>query len=201
MSFKTYSSKRAAEKGAERAGYDKAVVQQRDGQWGFDNPQVFPEPTETCEQGATSTELPGDGYVADAVENDSVPMTQQLHDLLEMREDDARKFPEESDTPQNAAPQPEASQISDAALPVAAPPATTRKVQKDRPMQNGVKMPSEGGKCRAVWDKCFELAGAGVTPTPELLKAWAAETGANVANAVIELYAWRKFNGITGRVK
>src|SRR5690554_4439873 len=31
-------------------------------------------------------------------------------------------------------------------------PATGLKIEKDRPEQNGIKRPSIGGKCRAIWD-------------------------------------------------
>jgi hypothetical protein len=77
---------------------------------------------------------------------------------------------------------------------------TGLKIEKERPEQNGIIRPSEGGKCRAIWDFCDALTAKGVTPMPKLLKESAETHGWNANNAVIEMYQWRKFNGITGRV-
>lgn len=73
------------------------------------------------------------------------------------------------------------------------------KIQKDRPEQNGIKRPSAGGACAAVWDFCDSVMAKGAAPTAKEVKAWAAEGGTNPNNAVIEFYQWRKFNGIVGR--
>lgn len=74
------------------------------------------------------------------------------------------------------------------------------KIEKDRPEQNGVKRPSAGGKCRAVWDALdAELKRSGSQPTAAFVRTLAAEQGYNPNNASIEFYQWRKFNGITGR--
>lgn len=73
------------------------------------------------------------------------------------------------------------------------------KIEKDRPEQNGVKRPSAGGKCRAIWDHCDELYAQGLMPKPKLLKEAAEQFGWNPNNAVIEMYQWRKFQGIIGR--
>lgn len=62
---------------------------------------------------------------------------------------------------------------------------------------NGIKRPREGGKCRSVWDACDHmLAKMGATPAAKNIKAWAADKGYNQNNALIELYRWRKFNGL-----
>jgi len=71
-------------------------------------------------------------------------------------------------------------------------------VEKDRPVQNGVKRPSAGGLCRAVWDFCWEC---GSVPTVGQVKEHAVKVGWNLANATIEYYCWRKYNGISGRVQ
>lgn len=89
------------------------------------------------------------------------------------------------------------------APPVVAPAkkATTRK-RKDRECQNGVYKPGSG-KCRIVWDYCdaiMQSKGCG-TPTVAEVREKADSEGWNTTNAVIEYYNWRKFNGITGRVK
>lgn len=76
------------------------------------------------------------------------------------------------------------------------------RIEKDRPTQNGVTRPSIGGACRAVWDALDAFrAEEGYVPTAKDVKALAADEGWNPNNASIEYYQWRKFNGITGRVK
>lgn len=73
------------------------------------------------------------------------------------------------------------------------------KIEKDREERNGLKRPSKGGKCRMVWDECDRLVSVHgyKSPMPKELKAWAVENGQNPNNAVIEMYQWRKFMGIT----
>lgn len=74
------------------------------------------------------------------------------------------------------------------------------KIQKDREERNGIKRPSAGGKCAAVWDKCDELYEFnGMVPTPKVLKGWAEDNNHNFNNAAIELYRWRNFMGFRGR--
>lgn len=78
------------------------------------------------------------------------------------------------------------------------------KIEKQRESRNGVKRPSIGGKCRAVWDALDGLLAeleAGETVTATMVKELAADEGWNVNNASIEFYQWRKFNGIAGRSK
>lgn len=77
-------------------------------------------------------------------------------------------------------------------------------IAKERPTAHGITRPSPGTKCGDVWDACDTLAeqhGGAANVTPAMLKAWATAQGANVNNATIELYQWRKHNGITGRAK
>lgn len=80
----------------------------------------------------------------------------------------------------------------------AVPPveAGKRRIEKDREERNGVKRPSIGGACRAVWDFCDAAEG---TPSVKAVKAEAEARGWNVNNASIEYYQWRKFMGIRGR--
>lgn len=74
---------------------------------------------------------------------------------------------------------------------------TGLKIEKDRPEQNGIKRPSAGGKCRAIWDALDEFrAETGELPTSKTVKELAADSGWNPNNASIEYYQWRKFNGI-----
>ena len=88
-----------------------------------------------------------------------------------------------------------------APAPKAEPKTTGLIIEKNRPEQNGVKRPSAGGLCRAVWDACWahqEITGT--PPTAKEVKAIAETNGWNPNNASIEYYQWRKFNGIIGRV-
>ena len=88
-----------------------------------------------------------------------------------------------------------------APAPKAEPKTTGLIIEKNRPEQNGVKRPSAGGLCRAVWDACWaHQAATGTPPTAKEVKAIAETNCWNPNNASIEYYQWRKFNGITGRV-
>lgn len=88
-------------------------------------------------------------------------------------------------------------------LPVTAKPtqvAIGLKIEKDRPEQNGIKRPSAGGRCRAVWDALDDYRKeTGDLPTAKVVRELAADEGWNPNNASIEFYQWRKFHGITGR--
>ena len=88
-----------------------------------------------------------------------------------------------------------------APAPKAEPKTTGLIIEKNRPEQNGVKRPSAGGLCRAVWDACWAHQEAtGLPPTAKEVKALAEANGWNPNNASIEYYQWRKFNGISGRI-
>jgi hypothetical protein len=84
---------------------------------------------------------------------------------------------------------------------------TGLKIEKNREARNGVRMPSVGGMCRAVWDALSnmmthdEASGTATVPTVADIKKLAEEKGWNVNNASIEYYQWRKWHGITGRGK
>ena len=71
----------------------------------------------------------------------------------------------------------------------------TPKVQQEE--RNGVKRPKPGGLCAAVW----AWLDANPVATIKEVKAAAPDHGWNVNNVSAEYYQWRKFNGITGRVK
>lgn len=77
---------------------------------------------------------------------------------------------------------------------------TGRKIEKDREERNGIKRPSVGGMCRAVWDYCDSIHTDTYVPTAKDVKEAAGEFGWNPNNASIEYYQWRKFNGIRGRL-
>jgi len=90
-------------------------------------------------------------------------------------------------------------------LPVSSKPtqvAVGLVIEKNRPEQNGVKRPSAGGRCRAVWDALDAYqTETGEVPTAAVVRSLAADEGWNPNNASIEFYQWRKFHGITGRAK
>jgi len=74
------------------------------------------------------------------------------------------------------------------------------KIEKNREEQNGVKRPSAGGTCRAIWDYLDMVREATKQlPTVGMVKEEAVVAGWNANNASIEFYQWRKFNGIRGR--
>lgn len=77
--------------------------------------------------------------------------------------------------------------------------ATGRKIEKDREERNGVKRPSAGGMCRAVWDWCDAHVSDNTIPTAKQVKEAATENGWNANNASIEYYNWRKFMGVRAR--
>lgn len=67
------------------------------------------------------------------------------------------------------------------------------KIEKDREVRNGIKRPSAGGLCRAVWDALDAEVAAGRVPTVRDAKTIAASRGWNQNNASIEFYIWRRF--------
>lgn len=69
------------------------------------------------------------------------------------------------------------------------------RIEKNRPVQNGVKMPSVGTICHKLWSTYSEMK----SPTIKQVKEMADEYGYDRTTATIQFYAWRKFNGITGR--
>lgn len=97
----------------------------------------------------------------------------------------------------------EAVEAADAVV-TAAPVATNTsgkgiKIEKEREEHNGIKRPSVGGTCRAIWDAMDELVAQGETPTAKDVRSMANDRNWNANNASIEFYQWRKFNGIRGR--
>ncbi|MCO6413526.1 MAG: hypothetical protein J5I92_12380 [Thiogranum sp.] len=76
-------------------------------------------------------------------------------------------------------------------------PKKEMKPKVERVQQNGVKRPAPGGLCAAVW----EYLDDNPDTTAKQIREVAAAKGWNVNNAVCELYQFRKFAGISGRVK
>ena len=199
MKTNDYSSRAAAKKGATRKGLTIAnddFFKNDNGRWTWktpeeaDAPEVTPEEVDTPEQVAITTitentrcphcniEVIDNGYITNGDEVNNVAITLEKHEF------ECMACGEEFG--------PTITKIKGKGI----------KIQKDRPTQNGVTRPSEGGKCDAIWKVCDRMLSAnGFAPTPSLLKEAIAkeEPEANLSNAVAELYQWRRFNGLKGR--
>ena len=78
----------------------------------------------------------------------------------------------------------------------AATPAAKRteaRPQRQHSERTAPKRPRAGGKCAAVWD----YLDANPMTTGKALREVAAAKGWNPNNATCELFAWRKFHGLT----
>jgi hypothetical protein len=75
-------------------------------------------------------------------------------------------------------------------------PATTVPATEPRESRNGIKRPSPGGRCAAVWDWMDKNP----TATSKDVRAWAESTGQNANNAQIERYQWVKFHASPAKV-
>lgn len=100
---------------------------------------------------------------------------------------------------------PAAAKAKTASKPAAVKPAPAETPKATSPFageQHGIKPPVRAGKCMDVWLKCAELAASadaeGKLPTVAEVQA-ALPEGTNATNTQIEVYRWRKWNGIRGR--
>ena len=75
------------------------------------------------------------------------------------------------------------------------------KIQKEREERNGVKRPSEGTVCGAVWAAFDDIMAKNGEVKAAELPALADENNWNRTNVSCEFYVWRKFMGIHGRSK
>lgn len=184
--MKTYSTKAAAKKGAKRQELNidnLEFMQNEEGRWYWiDGAEADKE---LVEQFGTAHCPHCDIHLSNGVQDfeNMLDLSQQGQDIEPITHEFlclgcGEEFGEERELPTKG---------------------TGIKIEKDRPEQNGVVRPSEGGKCRAIWDFCDQLNEKGVMPMPKLLKEAARENGWNENNAVIEMYQWRKFHGIVGR--
>lgn len=74
------------------------------------------------------------------------------------------------------------------------------KIQKNREERNGVKRPSEGGKCAQLWSLFDAMYGEkGIVPTPKPAKERSAELGLDPVTTTVQLYRWREFMGFKGK--
>lgn len=198
MTFKSYSAKSKAKRALVSIGpwaeaNADTLLEQQDGKWGF-----VPEDVQAKMAHAIA-----------AVEGIAFPAEPDFTEVLQAQHADDEV---EEETP-SLAPAAAlglfgnmASQITNSAPVAITKPQRQRTasagytIEKDRPEQNGLKRPSAGGMCRAVWDALDALrASTGAVPTVAQAKAMAPANSWNVNNVTIEFYNWRKFNGITGR--
>lgn len=96
---------------------------------------------------------------------------------------------------------PSAEEPEDEPAPTARAGATSttgRKIQKDRPEQNGIKRQSAGSVGDRLWS-LFDSIGKDCTLMQA--KAMAEAHGLSTTSAAIALYRWRKFNGYTGKAE
>lgn len=70
-------------------------------------------------------------------------------------------------------------------------------IEKDRPVENGVKRPSSDTVCGQVW-AAFDNVGTDILRA-SMLNEIADANGWNRTNVSCEFYTWRRFNGISGR--
>lgn len=198
MTFKSYSAKSKAKRALVSIGpwaeaNADTLLEQQGGKWGF-----VPEDVQAKMAHAIA-----------AVEGIAFPAEPDFTEVLQAQHADDEV---EEETP-SLAPAAAlglfgnmASQITNSAPVAITKPQRQRTasagytIEKDRPEQNGLKRPSAGGLCRAVWDALDALrASTGAVPTVAQAKAMAPANNWNVNNVTIEFYNWRKFNGITGR--
>lgn len=200
MSTSTYSSKAAATKGAKRQNVDlttHTIFKNYDSRWVWGENIV--EGFACCpgcdihlDNGVIEQEQQYDEVKAGHFRRSDMTIAQQLK---QYRDETTNLYECMACGTQFG---PELTITEEAPKPTVAPKGLYT-IEKNRPEQNGIKRPSAGGKCRAIWDACDAVNADGTVPTPKIMKALAAEQGWNANNAVIEMYQWRKFNGITGR--
>jgi hypothetical protein len=64
-------------------------------------------------------------------------------------------------------------------------------------VQNGVRRPSDpDGKCGVIWTYLDKIAAKGETPTLAALKEYGGKLGWKDGNMAPEFYNWRRFNGV-----
>lgn len=216
MTFKSYSAKSKAKRALVSIGpwaeaNADTLLEQQDGKWGF-----VPEDVQAKMAHAIAA-VEGIAFFAAVETSDVHPLSDEAEnasranftEVLQAQHADDEAEDETTSLAPDAAVGlfgNMASQITNSAPVAITKPQRQRTasagytIEKDRPEQNGLKRPSAGGMCRAVWDALDALrASTGAVPTVAQAKAMAPANSWNVNNVTIEFYNWRKFNGITGR--
>lgn len=74
------------------------------------------------------------------------------------------------------------------------------KIEKNRAKAHGVTRPSAGGVCAAIWEFCdVILENENRIATAADLRAEAEKQGWDQTTTRIQMYRWRKHNGVSGR--
>lgn len=208
QNFKAYSSKSNAKRAAIKVGLTEEALVQVDGKWGFYEmvEQATEEPVTTTETEVQAEEQAEKPRSAGSVFDLYKPAAAKKEEEKEEEEtEEAAEVAVDTSSPFGGMAAALLASRATAANNEEAPRKSVRTcaVEKDRPEQNGIKRPSAGGACRAVWDKCDKLReeNGGEIPTAKQVRAVAESMGWNMNNAMIEFYQWRKYNGITGRAK
>lgn len=216
--FNAYSSKSAANKGAQRKGY-AGELEQVDGKWGFysNNEQAARNAAEAgigqsaddVQEETTQSEDPLDAgatdvspFVATEVRADG-----ELAAAIEAGIEEAEEESEETPIASSAFGAFAAAQLG---AQTQADPVRTQsvvRIEKQREERNGVKRPSAGTSCAAVWDTAFSLSVMSENGTQheriatlsEVVKA-AESKGINKFTARTQYARWRVFHGLTGRL-
>lgn len=205
QNFKAYSTKSNAKRAAIKAGLTEEALVQVEGKWGFYEAveQAAEEPVTTTEAEVQTEKPRSAGSVFDLYKPAAAKKEEEKEEEQETEE--AAEVAVDTASPFGGMAAALLASRATAANNEEVPRKSVRTcaVEKDRPEQNGIKRPSAGGACRAVWDKCDELReeNGGEIPTAKQVRAVAESMGWNMNNAMIEFYQWRKYNGITGRAK
>lgn len=174
--MQTYSSKAAAKKGAIRKGIDiseiKAFSQDEDGRWYWKEEFVIGEFTYCphCEIHLANGVHWNAALIGEGLEGCEKYEFLCLGCDSEFGPELKKKVPQ---TPKNL--------------------GGGLKIEADRQEQNGIKRPSLGGKCRAIWDFCDEFQ-AKFKKSPSAADFRAASRDWNKTTCAIQAGQWRKFN-------
>lgn len=199
--FKGYSAKAKAKRAL--ASYGEAAVEAADKllhmgdvdgemKWGFNVTEVEAlvagnTPAASCESLSTTAEAAGSVTSEEEEEESTAPVAS------------ASMFASIGATLGNVAANNPSSATDTSATRAAS--RSSYVIEKDRPEQNGIKRPSAGGLCRAVWDSMDHHRDiTGAVPNTNDVRFLAEKNNWNKNNAMIEYYQWRKFNGISGRI-
>jgi hypothetical protein len=87
--------------------------------------------------------------------------------------------------------------VNPAPAPESAPLVLATVTTAERETRNGIKRPSPGGKCAAVWEALDQMHAGGVEITAQTVGDLAVGKGWNLSNAQTESYQWKRFMGLS----
>lgn len=73
--------------------------------------------------------------------------------------------------------------------------------ETDLVKKHGIARPKTDGVCLQIWNTCDTLVSSGITPTLKAIKEQGKLNNWDKVTTTVQFYRWRKFNGISGRVK